>query len=284
MKKTILPILATALFLTSANAQTSPFPNPSAQSSCGIPLPLSDTNKLIPDTAQFRQFYYACAGSNYETYFRFAVPTDTNVTVSGTTTRARINYFNIDDVTGMPAGFNFNPFEYQMGMPVAADAKFNGGESGCIKLSTVGNVTAAPGTYTVTIKVTANVTPNSSPFAINYPVTFQGFQLVVKSASQCTQGVEEAIAKNSIFVAGNYPNPFENTTTFKVSVPTDQRITLNVYNTLGQLVRTQNQSVIFGENLIKFDGSDLANGIYSYTMVSDKAGVLTANGMLSIAK
>ena len=64
-----------------------------------------------------------------------------------------------------------------------------------------------------------------------------------------------------------YPNPFNPTTTLSYSVPENQEVTLNVYNTNGQLVKTLvNGMVERGEHKVVFDASDLASGVYVYTL------------------
>jgi hypothetical protein len=68
----------------------------------------------------------------------------------------------------------------------------------------------------------------------------------------------------------NYPNPFNPTTNIKYSVPASGFITLNVYNSLGQLVSTifsGNQKA--GNYVAEFNASNLASGVYMYQL---KAG------------
>jgi hypothetical protein len=70
-------------------------------------------------------------------------------------------------------------------------------------------------------------------------------------------------------LAEAYPNPFNPSTTLSYSVPENQEVTLNVYNTSGQLVRTLvNGMVERGEHKVVFDASDLASGVYVYTLKS----------------
>ncbi|MFA7331129.1 MAG: T9SS type A sorting domain-containing protein [Candidatus Delongbacteria bacterium] len=64
-----------------------------------------------------------------------------------------------------------------------------------------------------------------------------------------------------------YPNPFNPTTTLSYSVPENQEAVLSVYNTNGQLVKTLvNGMVERGEHKVVFDASDLASGVYVYTL------------------
>jgi hypothetical protein len=63
----------------------------------------------------------------------------------------------------------------------------------------------------------------------------------------------------------NFPNPFNPTTDISFSIAADSRVTINIYNTVGQLVRQiANADYKKGTYTISFDGSDLASGVYFY--------------------
>ncbi|MFA7331130.1 MAG: T9SS type A sorting domain-containing protein [Candidatus Delongbacteria bacterium] len=65
------------------------------------------------------------------------------------------------------------------------------------------------------------------------------------------------------------PNPFNPTTTLSYSVPETEVVTLKVYNTQGQLVRTLvNGLVERGEHKVVFDAAELASGVYVSTLTS----------------
>lgn len=68
-------------------------------------------------------------------------------------------------------------------------------------------------------------------------------------------------------LAEAYPNPFNPTTTIAYSVPENQEVVLNVFNTAGQLVQTLvNGMVERGEHKVVFDASSLSSGVYVYTL------------------
>jgi len=68
----------------------------------------------------------------------------------------------------------------------------------------------------------------------------------------------------------NYPNPFNPTTQIKYTVPYEARVSLKVYNTLGQEVANLVEGVKpAGEHIVTFDGKNLSGGIYFYTLKSE---------------
>jgi hypothetical protein len=81
--------------------------------------------------------------------------------------------------------------------------------------------------------------------------------------SQVTVG---AAAK--MLTLGNYPNPFNPTTTFEFSVPNDGLTTVKIYNVLGQeLVTAFSGEVKAGTyQHATFDGSKFSSGVYFYAI------------------
>lgn len=68
----------------------------------------------------------------------------------------------------------------------------------------------------------------------------------------------------------NYPNPFNPVTSIRFAVPQTSQISLYIYNLNGQIVRklVDNELVVAGIKEVKMDASNLASGIYFYTMTS----------------
>lgn len=64
----------------------------------------------------------------------------------------------------------------------------------------------------------------------------------------------------------NYPNPFNPTTTIKYEIPKDAEVTINIYDLLGREVFSINEYKKAGSYEVKFDGSNLASGMYFYTL------------------
>lgn len=84
------------------------------------------------------------------------------------------------------------------------------------------------------------------------------------------------------YLAQNYPNPFNPTTNIQYSIPKLADVSLKVFDILGNDVATlvdRKQST--GVYNATFDGSNLASGIYFYTL---KAGAFTATKKLMLVK
>jgi hypothetical protein len=68
----------------------------------------------------------------------------------------------------------------------------------------------------------------------------------------------------------NYPNPFNPETKISFSLPKQSFITLEVYNTLGQLVKTiAKGGYPAGNHSIKFNARGLSSGVYFYRLSAD---------------
>jgi aminopeptidase N len=71
----------------------------------------------------------------------------------------------------------------------------------------------------------------------------------------------------------NYPNPFSSTTTISFDLPAASRVRIDVYNTLGEVVRSIRLAGIYdpGRYSVRFfpvaaDGTRLASGVYYYRL------------------
>lgn len=68
----------------------------------------------------------------------------------------------------------------------------------------------------------------------------------------------------------NYPNPFNPTTMIRFSLPAADRVTLRVYNTLGQEVATLIDGMLAaGNHDAVFNGYSLSSGVYFYKLQYD---------------
>ncbi len=76
---------------------------------------------------------------------------------------------------------------------------------------------------------------------------------------------EQGIMPHKYALEQNYPNPFNPTTNISFSIPKKDKVTLTVYNVVGQKVKTLVNGVLTaGSYKYAFDGSGLASGVYIY--------------------
>ena len=66
-------------------------------------------------------------------------------------------------------------------------------------------------------------------------------------------------------LSGNYPNPFDQKTTVEFELHQQAKVTLSVYNFVGQRVFEVTESGLSpGMQALNFDASNLSSGIYLY--------------------
>jgi spore coat protein A, manganese oxidase len=74
----------------------------------------------------------------------------------------------------------------------------------------------------------------------------------------------------------NYPNPFNPSTTIDFSIPSDERVRMDIYSSTGRLVRSLvNQSYTAGRHSVKWNGKNnwgrqVASGMYIYRIKAGK--------------
>jgi hypothetical protein len=67
----------------------------------------------------------------------------------------------------------------------------------------------------------------------------------------------------------NYPNPFSSVTTIRYAIPVESKVSLRVYNQLGQRVaQLVEGKKSAGYHQERFDAAKLAGGIYLYRLVA----------------
>jgi len=86
--------------------------------------------------------------------------------------------------------------------------------------------------------------------------------------SQEPTGVEELSEPFNVIIQ-NYPNPFNPTTTIEYQIVEPGNVTVEVYNSNGQLIKTLvNEYQNAGPHSVVWDASSLAAGIYLYRITS----------------
>lgn len=86
-------------------------------------------------------------------------------------------------------------------------------------------------------------------------------------------GIEENTAgylPDNFVLFQNYPNPFNPSTKIKYRLPTESYIVINVFNSLGERVKTLYEGIKReGEYLVEFNGAGLTSGVYFIQLVSE---------------
>ena len=71
----------------------------------------------------------------------------------------------------------------------------------------------------------------------------------------------------------NYPNPFNPTTTLRYALPMDSKVTLKIYNLLGQVVTTLTDNVVSaGYQSAEWNANNVSSGVYFYRMKATSVG------------
>ena len=75
-------------------------------------------------------------------------------------------------------------------------------------------------------------------------------------------------------LSGNYPNPFDQSTTIEFKLPQQATVNLSIYNMLGRKVFEMTENDLpSGTHMINFNASELSSGMYMY-----KINAVTING------
>ncbi len=130
------------------------------------------------------------------------------------------------------------------------------------QVSTAQNLTMNSGTssFTLRLEVTDTYTNMTATSTMNVTVN-SVIDPIEKSLSE---------TPNEFKLHGNYPNPFNPTTTIKFDLKEDSKVTLKIYNTLGQEVRSLvNDTKEAGYHSVLWDGknnqgSAVPSGLYIY--------------------
>jgi photosystem II stability/assembly factor-like uncharacterized protein len=156
---------------------------------------------------------------------------------------------------------------------------FTGGKTGavavgnCIFHTTTGggvvftdSVIAGEGSWSVQV-ADSNVYQGVSFTDANNGTVVGGFGIILHTTSGGVTGIKDNPTRlpSQFVLEQNYPNPFNPSTTIRYSLPSRSHVTMTVFNTLGQQVaELVNREVDPGSHDVKFDGSNIASGIYFY--------------------
>ncbi len=102
--------------------------------------------------------------------------------------------------------------------------------------------------------------------------TYRLKQMDFQGSSQYSAEVSVDVFPVTYSLEQNYPNPFNPTTLINFNLRVDSKVSLNVFNILGQKVaQVVNGSLTAGNHQYNFDASNLSSGIYLYRL--DATGI-----------
>ncbi|MBN8640620.1 MAG: DUF1939 domain-containing protein [Flavobacteriales bacterium] len=134
-------------------------------------------------------------------------------------------------------------------------------------VSGLGNLTltytpTATGFYTVKVKNTSGTNPAQNVF-VKVTYTAPKIPNTASYAARMIGEEEDEIVKNSLSELTAYPNPFTNSTTIAFSLNQKSKVTMTVYNLLGQKVATLIDGELEeGNQEQTLEGSKLQSGTY----------------------
>ncbi|MBI5021905.1 MAG: T9SS type A sorting domain-containing protein [Ignavibacteriales bacterium] len=135
---------------------------------------------------------------------------------------------------------------------------------------------------------------NSTPFDLRKQPTYSFLSVIEKMQFKIVIGTEEYIESEidkvlpkEFELVQNFPNPFNSSTSLSVKLPRDANVKLNIYNSLGQLVKTIAEGAYTaGIHTFVWDGTDASgsitsSGVYFYRLL-EGATILQTKKMIMI--
>jgi subtilisin family serine protease len=111
---------------------------------------------------------------------------------------------------------------------------------------------------------------------------FKAVKRVQKLMKDGTIAINQDLIPTEFNLAQNYPNPFNPTTTINFSLPSDNQVSITVYDILGkEVAKLVNDFRSAGNYSIEFDASTLSSGVYIYQI---KAGEFTESKKFILQK
>jgi len=162
-----------------------------------------------------------------------------------------VAYIVVDSVLNLPPGIEY----------FASATQFFPDSAYCIQI--VGTPTVA-GDFPLAIHVTPFINYLNNIIATPQIVDDTSVVLTVLGPS----GIDP-FKIHAFRVIPNIPNPFSEMTRLGFYTPFDDRIELEVYNILGELMHEERQGAPPGEHFFQFNGSNLLPGTYFYRVTNN---------------
>ena len=211
-----------------------------------------------------------CIGVYFETVLHFVIPTE--IEFNGVL--LPVTNIEITGVNGMPVGLNY--------ACTPSDCDFRPAqEVACVLVYGIATDANAEGDYELGIEGTANIgfsVPLSTLIAAGSGGKYFLYVRDVTNAT-CTGVATENLLAEAVSIR-NTPNPFSHLTDIEISSTVSGDFDFRVLNTLGATVHSEQLRIDEGRNTITYDGSDLAEGVYFYS-ISNRLGRLTGKLIVS---
>ncbi|MBI2419437.1 MAG: T9SS type A sorting domain-containing protein, partial [Ignavibacteriales bacterium] len=128
--------------------------------------------------------------------------------------------------------------------------------------------------YPVTLRsegLTLAVTDRATNGKLLNATLANGQSIVINDASMNAIEIGATLAPVAFELSQNYPNPFNPSTIIRFTLPEKSRMSLTVYNQLGQKVATIADGIKeAGSYNVEFNGSQLSSGVYFYELKTEK--------------
>jgi Secretion system C-terminal sorting domain len=292
MKKILLAFTA-VMSLASVSFGQACLPNP-VYTALGVgvyPLPdtftTSTSNVLSMNAGAGFNGKPAAVGCPYEYTFTAVVPT--SIPVGALT--VNLNYVDVKQIKfydvfaqgTTPVTSTLKDLGLDS-IAVPSNFRFVGGTTGCLKLSgTIGSNIPA-GTYDAEITVDINTSigplnglhfPARPGEITNQLTTGRGrYRIVIHPVgSDCATHGGDLVAgvenTGDVSLLKAVPNPFSTSTNIEFNSLSNGTVEFQVTDLMGRVVAASQERVLSGNNYINFDGSQLANGVYIYSIEKD---------------
>ncbi|HEX2788362.1 MAG TPA: T9SS type A sorting domain-containing protein [Ignavibacteria bacterium] len=223
--------------------------------------------------------------SSYDIYLSGSVPpSDRSLTfalnIVGTQTQVRSG-----GLTVAPDAYPFNEIPNRFGPEIMFNTPYHytGGHL-LVEIRHTGFTGTSRSTDAIGTAIPGYGTDFSACWTGNYTGTAgsQGNFSVVQLTSLVTGIHTEPGIPAEYSLKQNYPNPFNPATTINFAVPTNQFVTLKVFDKLGREIATLvNEMKTAGNHYVNFFADDLASGIYFYKI---QAGDFTETKKMMLIK
>jgi hypothetical protein len=223
--------------------------------------------------------------SNYDIYLSLSVPpSDRSLTfalnVAGPQTQVRTGGLTI-----APNAFPFNEIPNRFGPEIIFNTPYlyTGGHL-LVEIRHTGFTGTSRSVDAIGTGVSGYGTDFSACWTGNYTGTAgsQGNFSVVQLTTVLTGIGNDPVIVNDFSLKQNYPNPFNPNTLISYAIPTNEFVTLKVYDKLGREIRTLvSEMKSAGTHHVNFLADDLASGIYFYKI---QAGNFTDTKKMMLIK